>query len=116
MSNQDNHKLIDALHDFRNSMSNLRMLVSIWTLTDHVIMHLMGFNHTINPKTLFVSNFIFATRMGNKWSLFNRKIQGSAVDIRTDFMVYKHNRLIDALAKAKGISIAQLGRRCISLV
>jgi hypothetical protein len=47
--------------------------------------------------------------MGNKWSLFNRKIQGSAVDIRTDFMVYKHNRLIDALAKAKGISIAQLG-------
>jgi hypothetical protein len=33
------------------------------------------------------------------------------VDIRTDFMVYKneHNRLIDALAKAKGISIAQLG-------
>jgi hypothetical protein len=27
------------------------------------------------------------------------------VDIRTDFMVYKneHNRLIDALAKAKGI-------------
>jgi hypothetical protein len=39
-----------------------------------------------------------------------RKIQGSAVDIRTDFMVYKneHNRLIDALAKAKGISIAQL--------
>jgi deoxycytidine triphosphate deaminase len=50
--------------------------------------------------------------------LFNRKIQGSAVDIRTDFMVYKneHNRLIDALAKAKGISIAQLGRRCISLV
>jgi hypothetical protein len=31
------------------------------------------------------------------------------VDIRTDFMVYnEHNRLIDALAKAKGISIAQL--------
>jgi deoxycytidine triphosphate deaminase len=48
--------------------------------------------------------------MGNKRSLFNRKIQGSAVDIRTDFMVYKneHNRLIDALAKAKGISIAQV--------
>jgi ssRNA-specific RNase YbeY (16S rRNA maturation enzyme) len=22
----------------------------LWTLTDHVIMHLMGFNHTINPK------------------------------------------------------------------
>jgi hypothetical protein len=49
--------------------------------------------------------------MGNKYGVFNRKIQGSAVDIRTDFMVYKneHNRLIDALAKAKGISIAQLG-------
>jgi hypothetical protein len=33
------------------------------------------------------------------------EIQGSAVDIRTDFMVYKneHNRLIDALAKAKGL-------------
>jgi hypothetical protein len=54
--NQD-HKLIDALHDFRNSMSNkLRMQAKynndLWTLTDHVIMHLMGFNHTINPKTL----------------------------------------------------------------
>jgi hypothetical protein len=32
------------------------------------------------------------------------------VDIRTDFMVYKNeHNLIDALAKAKGISIAQLG-------
>jgi hypothetical protein len=65
-------------------------------ITDHVIMHLMGFNHTINQKTL-LCNFIFATsRMGNKYGAFNRKIQGSAVDIRTDFMVYKneHNRLL----------------------
>jgi hypothetical protein len=48
--NQDNHKLIDALHDFRNSMSNKLKdaeanIIMIWTLTDHVIMHLMGFNH-----------------------------------------------------------------------
>jgi deoxycytidine triphosphate deaminase len=53
-----------------------------------------------------VSNFIFATlEWVTNTGLFNRKIQGSAVDIRTDFMVYKneHNRLIDALAKAKGI-------------
>jgi hypothetical protein len=56
--NQDNHKLIDALHDFRNSMSNklkdaeAKYNNDLWTLTDHVIMHLMGFNHTINPKTL----------------------------------------------------------------
>jgi hypothetical protein len=54
--NQDNHKLIDALHDFRNSMSNklkdaeAKYNNDLWTLTDHVIMHLMGFNHTINPK------------------------------------------------------------------
>jgi hypothetical protein len=52
--NQD--KLIDALHDFRNSMSNklkdaeAKYNNDLWTLTDHVIMHLMGFNHTINPK------------------------------------------------------------------
>jgi hypothetical protein len=55
--NQDNHKLIDALHDFRNSMSNklkdaeAKYNNDLWTLTDHVIMHLMGFNHTI-VKTL----------------------------------------------------------------
>jgi hypothetical protein len=62
-------------------------------------MHLMGFNHTINPKDSFVSNFIFATsRMGNKYS-FNRKIQGKVWTLE-QIMVYKneHNRLIDALA------------------
>jgi hypothetical protein len=53
--NQDNH-VFDALHDFRNSMSNklkdaeAKYNNDLWTLTDHVIMHLMGFNHTINPK------------------------------------------------------------------
>jgi hypothetical protein len=47
--------------------------------------------------------------MGNKYgALLTERFR--EVDIRTDFMVYKneHNRLIDALAKAKGISIAQL--------
>jgi hypothetical protein len=53
--NQDNHKL-DALHDFRNSMSNklkdaeAKYNNDLWTLTDHVIMHLMGFNHTIKRR------------------------------------------------------------------
>jgi hypothetical protein len=49
--------------------------------------------------------------MGNKYGSSLTERFREAVDIRTDFMVYKneHNRLIDALAKAKGISIAQLG-------
>jgi hypothetical protein len=57
--NQDNHKLIDALHDFRNSMSNklkdaeAKYNNDLWTLTDHVIMHLMGFN-TLPKNLLFL--------------------------------------------------------------
>jgi ssRNA-specific RNase YbeY (16S rRNA maturation enzyme) len=35
------NKLKDAEAKYNNDL---------WTLTDHVIMHLMGFNHTINPK------------------------------------------------------------------
>jgi hypothetical protein len=54
--------IIDALHDFRNSMSNklkdaeAKYNNDLWTLTDHVIMHLMGFNHTIK-KTLLCSGW-----------------------------------------------------------
>jgi hypothetical protein len=52
------NKLKDAEAKYNNDL---------WTLTDHV-MHLMGFNHTINPKDASLSNFIFATsRMGNKY-------------------------------------------------
>jgi ssRNA-specific RNase YbeY (16S rRNA maturation enzyme) len=39
------NKLKDAEAKYNNDL---------WTLTDHVIMHLMGFNHTINPKDAFV--------------------------------------------------------------
>jgi hypothetical protein len=45
------NKLKDAEAKYNNDL---------WTLTDHV-MHLMGFNHTINPKDASLSNFIFAT-------------------------------------------------------
>jgi ssRNA-specific RNase YbeY (16S rRNA maturation enzyme) len=43
------------MHDFRNMSNKLKDAEAkynndLWTLTDHVIMHLMGFNHTINPK------------------------------------------------------------------
>jgi hypothetical protein len=52
------NKLKDAEAKYNNDL---------WTLTDHVIA-LMGFNHTINKRRFFVSNFIFATsRMGNKY-------------------------------------------------
>lgn len=118
--NQDSHKLIDALHNFRNSMSRkltdtrMRYNNDLWTLTDQVIMHLMGFNHTISPKnTDFFNNFLVTTsKMSNTYgAAFNRKIQGSTADIRTEFMEYKneHNRLIEALAKAKGVNISQWG-------
>ena len=118
--NQDSHKLIDALHNFRNSMSkkltDTRQKVNndLWTLTDQVIAHLMGFNYTINPKdTTFMNNFLVTTsKMSNKYGAsFNKKIQGSTADIRTDFMEYKneHNRLIQALADSQGVNISQWG-------
>lgn len=118
--NQDSHKLIDALHNFRNSMSGKltdtrqRYTNDLWTLTDQVIMHLMGFNHTISPKnTDFINNFLMTTsKMSNTFgAAFNRKIQGSAADIRSEFMEYKneHNKLIKALAEAKGVNISQWG-------
>jgi hypothetical protein len=118
--NQDSHRLIDAMHNFRNSMSrkltDTRQKVNndLWTLTDQVIAHLMGFNYTINPKdTTFMNNFLVTTsKMSNKYGAsFNRKIQGSTADIRTDFMEYKneHNKLIQALADSQGVNIGQWG-------
>jgi hypothetical protein len=52
------NKLKDAEAKYNNDL---------WTLTDHVIMHLMGFI-LLFKRRFFVSNFIFATsRMGNKY-------------------------------------------------
>lgn len=118
--NQDSHKLIDALHNFRNTMTSRlkdpedRINNDLWALTDHVIMHLMGFNYMTSPKnTDFFDNFLFTTsRMSNKYGAsFNRKIQESATDIRTNFMEYKneHNKLIEALAEANGINLGVVG-------
>lgn len=114
--NHDSHKLIDALHDYRNALSrNLKdtsqkVNSDIFTLTDAVLMYLKGFNYSINPKdSSVISNFgMTASKMSNKYAAsFNRKIQESATDIRTDFMEYKneHNKLLVALAKAKGVSL-----------
>jgi ssRNA-specific RNase YbeY (16S rRNA maturation enzyme) len=44
ISGTPSNKLKDAEAKYNNDL---------WTLTDHVIMHLMGFNHTINPKERF---------------------------------------------------------------
>lgn len=117
---QDNHKLIDALHDFRHSISQRlrdpQAMINndLFRLTDNVILFLKGFNYDMNPKnTTFVDNLLYTpSKMSNKYgAAFNRKTQESAADIRAAFMVYKnkHNKLLEALAKANNVNLSWAG-------
>lgn len=118
--NRDVHKLRDALSDFRNTMEKSLVTMDsrknndLWTLTDNILLFLNGHNYNINPKdSNFISNNLFTTsKMSNSYAAaFNRKINESRADISTDFMAYKneHNKLIQALAKAKGVNIGKMG-------
>lgn len=119
--NQDNHKLIDALNNFRNSLAQRlhdseQALINndLYRLLDSCTLFLNNFNINDSPKnTSFLDNLLYTpSKISNKLaSAFNRKTQDSRVDIRSEFMEYKnkHNKLLQALAKANGVNLDKLG-------
>lgn len=117
---QDYEELLDRLHDFRITLENRlqtedsKIADPLWTLTDQVIMHIMGFNHTVSPfNTTFVQNFLVTTsKASNTYSAaFNRKIEKSSRNVREDFNLYKteHNKLIQKLADSRNVNLSVLG-------
>ena len=121
----DRHRLIGALHDFRNSIgfrlrdTRERYQDDLYMLTNEVIMFLEGHNYTTNPTEANFSDkyFFQVSKMPNKYgAAFNRSISKATEAIRADLIAYKneHNKHIMAIAAVKNINLNFFGPAAIT--